>query len=68
MFFFSVARWKNVVSQKVLTKFFLSSETQIDKKPLVAYFSLENQNEENAFGTAMAIFPQTNTIQYKHAG
>ena len=53
--------------QKVLTKFFLRSQTQIDRKTLVANFSLENQNEENAFGAAMVIFPQTNKSKYKHA-
>ena len=31
----------------------------------VRNFSFKNQNEENAFGAAMAIFPLTNKIKYK---
>ena len=31
------------------------------------FFSFKNQNEENAFGAAMAIFPLTNKINYKRA-
>lgn len=33
----------------------------------VAKFSFMNQNEEKAFGVAMAIFPLTNKSKYKHA-
>ena len=35
-------------------------------KILVANFSFKNQNEENAFGAAMAFFPLMNKIKYKH--
>ena len=34
---------------------------------VVANFSFKNQNEENAFGTAVAIFLLTSKIKYKHA-
>ena len=30
-------------------------------------FFFKNQNEKNAFGAAMAIFPLTNKVKYKHA-
>ena len=33
----------------------------------VRNFSFKNQNEENAFGAAMANFPPTNKVKYKHA-
>ena len=45
--------------------FFVCSETQTTI--FVANFSFMNQNEERAFGAAMAIFPLTNKSKYKHA-
>ena len=51
--------------QKVSITFFSFA---VKHKPnfLVANFSFKNQNEENAFGAAMAIFLLMNKIKYKH--
>ena len=51
--------------QKVSISFFFAAK----HKPnfLVVNFSFKNQNKENAFGAAMAIFLLTNKIKYKHA-
>ena len=51
--------------QKVSITFFLRSKTQT--KLFGCQFFFKNQNEENAFGAAMAIFLLTNKIKYQHA-
>ena len=65
-FFFFSRHMEKCGRQKVSITFFLRSETQT--KLSGRQFSFKNQNEENTFGAAMAIFPLTNEIlKYKHA-
>ena len=52
--------------QKVLTKFFLCSETQIDRKLWSPIFLWRIRTKGTRLGSQW-IFPQTNKINYKHA-
>ena len=54
-------------SPKGVNKIFPSQLNTNRRKTLVANVSFRNQNEENAFGPAMAIFPLTNKVKYKQA-
>ena len=63
-FFFS-RHMEKCGRQKVSITFFLCSKTQT--KLFGCQFFSKNQNKENAFGAAMAIFLLTNKIKFKHA-
>ena len=57
--------------QKVSIKFFLQSKTQTkmfghQMENSGCQFFFSNQNKENVFGAAMAIFPFLNKIKYEH--
>ena len=54
-------------SPKSVNKIFPLQRNTNGWKILLANFSFKNQNEKNAFGAAMVIFPLANKIKYKHA-